>query len=122
MPPNLEAGKFSSTSSRWSQAKTGGQSFRAGVAILGDALKNVRLAFVEVSGGTPASMMPKTNMPEFPLEDEEELADEPAPRAPEKPKAATPPPARAEAGRSGEQEEVYEDLRLKARFLRSKRG
>ena len=69
--------------------------FAIAVGEAAEALKNVRLAFVEVSGGTPASMMPKSGMPEFPLEDEEALADEPAPHAPEKPKAATPPPASA---------------------------
>ena len=95
MQPNLEAGKILIDQLEMIEAKTGGNLSAQESAILDDALKNVRLAFVEVSGGTPASMMPKTNMPEFPLEDEVALADEPAPRAPEKPKAATPPPAAA---------------------------
>ncbi|HEX4140297.1 MAG TPA: DUF1844 domain-containing protein [Candidatus Methylacidiphilales bacterium] len=94
MQPNLEAGKILIDQLEMIEAKTQGNLSAQETAILEDALKNVRLAFVEVSGGTPASMMPKSNMPEFPLEDE--LEDEPAPRAPEKPKAAaTPPPATA---------------------------
>jgi hypothetical protein len=38
--------------------------------ILEDALKNVRLTFVETSGGTPASMMPKSAVGEFPMDDD----------------------------------------------------
>jgi hypothetical protein len=90
MQPNLEAGKILIDQLEMIEAKTGGNLSAQEAAILDDALKNVRLAFVEVSGGTPASMMPKSNLPEFPLEDEESLADEP-----EKPKAATPAPASA---------------------------
>ena len=94
MQPNLEAGKVLIDQLEMIQAKTEGNLSAQEGSILDDALKNVRLAFVEVSGGTPASMMPKSNMPEFPLD--EELSDEePAPKAPEKPKAATPPPATA---------------------------
>jgi hypothetical protein len=95
MEPNLETGKILIDQLEMIQAKTAGNLSVQESKILDDALKNVRLAFVEVSGGTPASMMPKSNLPEFPLEDEEALADEPAPLAPEKPKAATPPPASA---------------------------
>ncbi len=96
MQPNLEAGKILIDQLEMVQAKTDGNLSAQESSILDDALKNVRLAFVETSGGTPASMMPKSNMPEFPLEDEEPLADEPAPKAAlEKPKAATPPPAAA---------------------------
>src|ERR1700677_2872018 len=95
MQPNLEAAKMLVDQLEMIQEKTRGNLSAQEGTILEDALKNVRLAFVETSGGTPASMMPKSQMPEFPLEDEESLADEPAPRAPEKPKAATPPPASA---------------------------
>ena len=66
--------------------------------ILDDALKNARLAFVESSGGTPASMMPKSNLPEFPLEDEEDELPPtaaPEPVTAEKPKTATSEPAAA---------------------------
>jgi hypothetical protein len=53
----------------------------------------VRLAFVEVSGGTPASMMPKSNLPDYPLEEEEGSLPEPPSRPAEKPKAAEAKPA-----------------------------
>ena len=56
-------------------------------SILDDALKNVRLAFVESSGGTPASMMPKAPMGEFPMD--EDYAQE----SPESPKTGPLPPA-----------------------------
>ena len=92
MPPNLEAAKILIDQLEMVQAKTEGNLSAQEATILEDALKNVRLAFVETSGGTPASMMPKSSMPEFPL-DEELPEDEPAPKAQEKPKAATPPPA-----------------------------
>src|SRR5271170_3718593 len=93
VPVNLEAGKLFIDQLEMIQEKTRNNLSAQESSILDDALKNVRLAFVEVSGGTPASMMPKSSMPEFPLEDEEAFADVPEPRAPEKPKAATPPPA-----------------------------
>jgi hypothetical protein len=96
IPPNLEAGKMLIDQLEMIQAKTESNLSVQEAKILEDALKNVRLAFVEVSGGTPASMMPKTPMPDFPL-DEELPEDEPAPapRAQEKPKAATPSDAAA---------------------------
>jgi hypothetical protein len=72
------------------QAKTTGNLSPQESSILDDALKNVRLAFVEVSGGTPASMMPKSSLPEFPLEDEDGEAKAAPAHAVEKPKAAAP--------------------------------
>jgi hypothetical protein len=96
MPPNLETAKILIDQLEMIQEKTRGNISAQESAILDDALKNVRLAFVEASGGTPASMMPKSNLPEFPLEDEEPLPDEaPAAKAAEKPKAEMPAPAAA---------------------------
>jgi hypothetical protein len=107
MQPNLEAGKILIDQLEMIEAKTQGNLSAQESAILDDALKNVRLAFVEVSGGTPASMMPKSSLPEFPLEDEDALADEPAPPAAEKPKAATPPPAAAPKPEEGENKKKF---------------
>ena len=88
IPPNLEAGKLLIDQLEMIQEKTRNNLSAQESSILDDALKNVRLAFVEVSGGTPASMMPKPNMPDFPLDEEEsDLAAPPA----EKPKPGTPP-------------------------------
>jgi hypothetical protein len=99
MPPNLEAGKLLIDQLEMVQEKTRGNLSAQESSILEDALKNVRLAFVEVSGGTPASMMPKTNLPDFPLDEEEgDLPAEPPPRPVEKPKPATPPAAAAKPG------------------------
>jgi hypothetical protein len=95
IPPNLEAAKLLIDQLEMVQEKTRNNLSTQEASILDDALKNVRLAFVEVSGGTPASMMPKTNFPEFPLDDEEALAAEPAPQpAKAKPAATEPAPAK----------------------------
>src|SRR5277367_5198790 len=66
IPPNLEAAKILIDQLEMIQEKTRGNLSNQEASILEDALKNVRLAFVEASGGTPASMMPKPSMPDFP--------------------------------------------------------
>ena len=94
IPPNLEAAKLLIDQLEMIQEKTRNNLSAQESSILDDALKNVRLAFVEVSGGTPASMMPKPNMPDFPLDEEESaFPSEPSPRPAEKPKPGTPPAA-----------------------------
>jgi hypothetical protein len=97
IPPNLETAKIFIDQLEMIQEKTRGNLSAQESSILEDALKNVRLAFVEVSGGTPASMMPKSNLPEFPLEDDDALLSGEAPAAipTEKPKAAAPAPVPA---------------------------
>ena len=91
IPPNLEAGKLLIDQLEMIQEKTRNNLSAQESSILDDALKNVRLAFVEVSGGTPASMMPKSNLPDFPLDEEESDLAESSPRPTEKPKPGTPP-------------------------------
>jgi hypothetical protein len=97
IPPNLEAGKILIDQLEMIQEKTRGNLSTQESSILEDALKNVRLAFVEVSGGTPASMMPKSGLADFPLEGEEdEDFPEAVPAAAESkssPAAASPAPA-----------------------------
>src|SRR5271156_2609591 len=93
IPPNLEAGKLLIDQLEMIKENTRNTLSTQESSFLDDALKNVRLAFVEVSGGTPASMMPKSNLPDFPLDEEESDHAEPAPRPAEKPKASTPPAA-----------------------------
>jgi len=95
IPPNLEAGKLLIDQLEMIQEKTRSNLSTQESSILDDALKNVRLAFVEVSGGTPASMMPKSNLPDFPLDEEESDLAEPPPRSGEKPKTGTLAPAAA---------------------------
>src|ERR1700722_20858328 len=77
IPPNLEAAKIYIDQLEMIQEKTRNNLSAQESTILDDALKNVRLAFVEVSGGTPASMMPKSNLPDFPLDEEESDLPEP---------------------------------------------
>ncbi len=97
IPPNLEAAKILIDQLEMIQEKTRGNLSVQESSIIDDALKNVRLAFVESSGGTPASMMPKSPLADFPLDEEDDQDfTKPPPRATEKPKpsetpAATPP-------------------------------
>jgi len=93
IPPNLEAAKLLIDQLEMVQEKTRGNLSAQESSILDDALKNVRLSFVEASGGTPASMMPKSNLPDYPLDEEESPLDEPAPAPTAKPKPAAAPPA-----------------------------
>lgn len=95
MPPNLEAGKILIDQLEMILEKTRGNLSAQENSIIEDALKNVRLAFVEVSGGTPASMMPKSNLPDFPLDEEDH-----------EPEPAEPPPARAAAAAKPKPEAV----------------
>jgi len=102
IPPNLEAAKMLIDQFEMIQEKTRGNLSQQESSILEDALKNVRLAFVEASGGTPASMMPKTHLGDFPLDEEGGEDFTQPPPAPEKakPSAASPtptPPAPAES-------------------------
>jgi hypothetical protein len=92
IPPNLEAAKLLIDQLEMIEAKTHGNLSVQESGILDDALKNVRLSFVEVSGGTPASMMPKPNLGgDFPLDDDEHVpTPEPAPAVAKK---AAPAPA-----------------------------
>jgi hypothetical protein len=87
IPPNLEAAKILVDQLEMIQEKTRGNLSAQESSILNDALKNVRLAFVEASGGTPASMMPKSPLSDFPLDGEDDFAEPPA-RPAEKPKPA----------------------------------
>jgi hypothetical protein len=70
IPPNLEAAKLLIDQLEMIQEKTRGNLVSQETQILDDALKNIRLAFVETSGGTPASMMPKSQLGEFPMDDD----------------------------------------------------
>ena len=91
-PANLEGAKLFIDQLEMVQEKTRNNLSAQESQILEEALKNSRLAFVEASGGTPASMMPsRSPLGEFPL-DEELPDDEPAaPKAEAKREAAPKP-------------------------------
>jgi hypothetical protein len=91
-PPNLEGAKLFIDQLEMVQEKTRNNLSAQESQILDEALKNSRLAFVEASGGTPASMMPsRSPLGEFPL-DEELPDDEPAaPLVESKPAASAKP-------------------------------
>jgi hypothetical protein len=104
MQPNLEAAKMLIDQLEMIQEKTRGNLSTQEGAILEDALKNVRLAFVEASGGTPASMMPPSpGMGGFPL-DEEEDAAVPAPAKSSASAGETSTPAPAVPAKPAEEE------------------
>ena len=100
VPPNLEAAKLFIDQLEMVQEKTRSNLTAQETQILEEALKNSRLAFVEASGGTPASMMPsRSPLGDFPL-DEELPEDEPLdmPAAQANPASASkpaPPPREA---------------------------
>jgi hypothetical protein len=105
IPPNLEAAKLLIDQLEMIQEKTRNNLSSQESSILDDALKNARLAFVESSGGTPASMMPKSNLPDFPLDEDDDSAPAAAPElAREKAKPSAPAPAPVEAKPSEPQE------------------
>src|SRR5271154_2747687 len=92
IPPNLEAGKLLIDQLEMIQEKTRGNLSAQEASILDDALKNVRLTFVEVSGGTPASMMPPPKMPTIPPDKKaDDFAPDPPAREREKPKIEAKP-------------------------------
>jgi hypothetical protein len=79
-PPNLEAAKVLIDQLEVIRLKTKGNLSKQEEQIFDETLNSLRLAFVESSGGTPASMMPERDMG-FDLPDLEE--PEPAAPAPE---------------------------------------
>lgn len=89
MPPNLEGGRMLIDQLEMIQEKTKGNLNAPESKILEEALSRVRLAFVQASGGTPASMMPRPSRSAFPQDLPEEEAA-PAVPQPEPPRAAQP--------------------------------
>jgi len=94
--PNLEAAKMLIDQLEVIKIKTAGNLNKQETSILDEALSSVQMAFVEVSGGTPASMMPSRDpgidIPDFP-EEEEPAAPAPQPKVETKPQAAPAPAA-----------------------------
>jgi hypothetical protein len=78
MPPNLEGGRMLIDQLEMIQEKTRGNLSEQEANILEQALSRVRLAFVQASGGTPASMMPR-HTAQQPVEPEFEEEPEPQP-------------------------------------------
>jgi hypothetical protein len=97
VPPNLEAAKLFIDQLEMVQEKTRNNLSAQETQILEEALKNSRLAFVEASGGTPASMMPsRSPLGDFPLDEElpeDELSELPPTEAKSVPAAPAAYPA-----------------------------
>jgi hypothetical protein len=92
VPANLEGAKLFIDQLEMVQEKTRNNLSAQESQILEEALKNSRLAFVEASGGTPASMMPsRSPLGEFPLDEEVPDDEAAAPKAEAKPAAAPKP-------------------------------
>lgn len=96
MPPNLEGGRILIDQLEMIKEKTKGNLTTQEAKIMEEALSRVQLAFVQASGGTPASMMPRRS-PSFEQElPEEEPFNEPeAPAPTPTPQAAAPAPTPA---------------------------
>jgi hypothetical protein len=73
LPPDLASAKLFIDQLETIQYKTRGNLIPQEEKLLNEALSQIRLAFVEASGGTPASMMPDRgpNLGGFPGDDEE---------------------------------------------------
>ena len=100
VPPNLEAAKLLIDQLEMVQEKTRGNLSTQESSILDEALKNVRLGFVEASGGTPASMMPSSSAGEFPMDedyDQEPTESMPTTATSAAPAPSAPPPSVADA-------------------------
>ncbi|MEM6821182.1 MAG: DUF1844 domain-containing protein [Verrucomicrobiota bacterium] len=80
--PNLEAGKMLIDQLEMIQKKTSGNLSSQEEKILKDTLSELQMAFVEASGGTPASMMPdRSPKMELPPEEDADLPDSSAEEA-----------------------------------------
>lgn len=94
MSPNLPAAKMLIDQLEMIQIKTQGNLSRQESMVLENALENIRMAFLEASGGTPVSMMPSRS-PNIDLEELQAELDameqEQAHHAPP-PQAAAPAP------------------------------
>jgi len=99
-PPNLEAAKMLIDQLEIIEIKTEGNLSPQESQILSDTLQEIRMAFVEASGGTPASMMPDRGprvdldqaAPEANQEAPKEEAPAPAPKPAEEPTSSTDTP------------------------------
>lgn len=85
--PNLEAAKMLIDQLEVIQVKTKGNLSEQEARILSDTLQEIRLSFVEASGGTPASMMPDRG-PHIDLD--QAAGPKPEPKSPPAPPAAPP--------------------------------
>jgi hypothetical protein len=88
MEPNLETGKVLIDQLLMIREKTSGNLSKPEIKILEDALSKVQMAFVEASGGTPASLMPSRPM-NIPMPEDE---DEDSPKEPAQPTTSAQPP------------------------------
>ncbi|MFQ3670839.1 MAG: DUF1844 domain-containing protein [Verrucomicrobiia bacterium] len=70
MEPNLETAKVLIDQLLMIKAKTTGNLSAQETRILDDCLNKVQLAFIDASGGTPASLMPNRSM-NFPMPDDD---------------------------------------------------
>jgi len=101
LPPDLASAKMFIDQLETIEYKTKGNLSSQEAKLLQDALAQLRLAFVEASGGTPPSMMPDRgpaySFPgddeELPIDGFEDDAPAPAPSAAKPPAPAAPAPA-----------------------------
>jgi len=114
--PNLEAAKMLIDQLEVIQVKTKGNLSEQEARILSDTLQEIRLSFVEASGGTPASMMPDRG-PQMDLDQAAGLDAGPGPEPePKAPPAPTPEPSSSVATPEKDNKDDDDD---KKRFVKS---
>jgi len=137
LPPQLPEAKMLIDQLEALQVKTKGNLIPQEEKLLAKVLTEVRLAFVEASGGTPASMMPNQAAGAYgdpyaqmegeePLPEEEELSsaapgaeNEPPPFLAAQPEPAAPAPKPAPAPAPVPAVEKAEDAAAKKKFFKS---
>ncbi|MFH1066905.1 MAG: DUF1844 domain-containing protein [bacterium] len=93
MPPNLQAAKMLIDQLEMIKIKTKGNLNQQEIGVLENALTTLKMAFVEVSGGTPPSMMATSGGSSFDAAEMDELeTPAPAPQ-PERPAQQTAEPS-----------------------------
>lgn len=117
-PPQLPEAKMLIDQLEMIQAKTKGNLTAQEAKLLDQALTQTRLAFVEASGGTPASMMPSQSAYGFPggdaFPEDEEFTSEPAPAPGAPTPAPEPAPSQLEAAPA-----APEPIEEKKKFFKS---
>jgi len=120
--PNLEAAKMLIDQLDVIQAKTKGNLIEQEDKILKDTLSELKMAFVEASGGTPASMMPDRS-PRIDLEELEKeqsaAAAEPATPSDSAAESTSPSPSESAPETADSAEAKKEDGEDKKKFFKS---
>lgn len=115
MPPNLQAAKMLIDQLEMIKIKTKGNLNQQETTVLENALTTLKMAFVEVSGGTPPSMMASGSAPSFDTEEMDEMETPPSPP----PASKERPSQQTEQAAASEQKPSKEDDDGKRKFFKT---